>query len=87
MKDKFRLKCLIVLTFACIADVLAGVHIRGLVENKLTLAVLTVIAIQYFGFLANCWFIDETSISRRFWLTTSYALGAALGTVFVVLYT
>lgn len=85
-KHLFIYKLLTVVVLSAIIDVVAALHIKTLVENKIVIATLTIVATHYLGFFGSLWFIEEKQFVKRLLLTTACAIGAGLGTIMVILW-
>ena len=86
MRHKFLWRCVAVGALAFVADIVAAVHIRAFVEHHLPLSVGSIIFAQYLAFCGQVWWVDETSTSRRFSITTAAALGAGAGSAVILLF-
>lgn len=76
----------VVFLLAMCADIVAGIHIRSLVENRVALAVLSVIGLHLLGFPALLCFVNYPDWRRRLAITVAGSLGAAVGTIIVIRY-
>ena len=84
MRD-FRVQCLVVFVLSLIADIVGALHIRTLVSSEISLAVLTIVALQFLNFWSQAAFIDHKELSKRLWITASVALGCGVGTAIIML--
>ena len=83
---RLPLQCATLFVLAFIADAIACVHVKTLVENQVVFASGTVLALHYLGFFNLHWFTEQKDPLKRFFLTTSTGLGAALGSAVVCLF-
>ena len=77
-------QCVAVFLFSFVADIIACVHVRTLVDDKMLISAATVLALQLLGHWPQCWFIDYKGRAERWSITWSSGVGAALGTVVVI---
>jgi hypothetical protein len=78
-------QCVAVFFLALAMDIIGAVHIRALIDNRMSLAVITVIVLHVIGFWEHNWFIKHEEMAR--WaITWAAALGAGLGTVVVIMW-
>lgn len=77
-------RCLITFVLSLLSDVVAAIHLRTLVHDRMTLAVLSIAVLQYVNLFAWAFFADDKSWWARLWLTTATASASGLGTFLVI---
>lgn len=83
---RFLLECFLIFILATLADVVVGVHIIWLVDKKLVLAMVSVVAAHYLLFVGHVLFIQYPKWWQRLAICTSESLAAALGTAIAILW-
>lgn len=68
-----------------VSDVMAAIHIRALVNGPVGVAIVSVAALHFLGFLPAAWFADRKDTKQRLFLTAAAAAGAATGTAVVMI--
>ena len=81
---RFCWQLVLVFVLALVGDVIAGVHVKSLVDNQLALAMFTVVLLNYTCLFGHVAFIDTKDWRKRVGFATAMALGEAVGTVIVV---
>jgi hypothetical protein len=86
MNRRFFFQCILIFILTLISDIIAAVHIIALVDSAMFLSVVTIILAHYLSSVGYASFADEKGLIKRFWITTASAVGAAIGTIIVILW-